>query len=151
MPVIAVAGLMVITHGYKPSIKQDVLFFLLATVATFVLMDADFIQSIKPYFFVIGWTVLSIFLLYFIKRLWSVGAIFNVLMVFLALISSELIACIYDFYKIPGEDTNVVLNFYVLALNTWAFFMPAIYYAYCALERKENEGVLLSRPVAYRN
>ena len=45
------------------------------------------------------------------------------------------IAAIYDFYKIPGEETNVFFNFFTLALFTWAFLTVQLYYAYCALER----------------
>ena len=45
------------------------------------------------------------------------------------------IACIYAFYPIPGDEHNVVLNFFVLALVTWSYLTVVVYYAYCALER----------------
>ncbi|MCA8256890.1 hypothetical protein LGM89_26795 [Burkholderia sp. AU31624] len=151
IPIIAVAGLMTITHGYKPSARQDVLFFVLSTAGTFVLVTAHFVEALLPYYYVVMWTLLSIYLAYIIKRLMSIGAVVQAFAVLLALISSGSIACIYDFYKIPGEETNVVFNFFVLALNAWAYFMPAIYYAYCALERKQNEGIVLNRPVACRH
>lgn len=55
-----------------------------------------------------------------------------------ALATSFGIAAIYDFYKIPGEETNVALNFYTLALGTWVYLMLALYYGYCALERVQS-------------
>jgi hypothetical protein len=58
----------------------------------------------------------------------------------LGLVAAQAIACIYDFYKIPGEETNVVFNFYVLALLTWSYLTVTLYYAYCALEREKGRS-----------
>lgn len=149
MPVIAVAGLMAITHGYKPSIRQDVAVFATAFALTFVLVGADFIAGVLPYFYLAMWIWLSIYLAYFVKRLLNVGATLEALGVAVSLATSLAIAGIYDFYKIPGEETNVVLNFYTLALCTWAFLMPAIYYGYCALERTRNGRTVLHSPTPY--
>lgn len=151
MPVIAVAGLMAITHGYKPSIRQDVLVFVGCFAATFVLVDADFIAGVLPYYYLAMWISLSIYVVYFITRLLSIGAMFRAISMAIALFTSLAIAGIYDFYKIPGEETNVILNFYTLALCSWAYFMMAMYYGYCALERAQS-GPLLSQSLApYRN
>ncbi|WP_431825216.1 hypothetical protein [Burkholderia sp. F1] len=151
MPIISVAGMMAVTHGYKPSIRQDVAVFMASFAGAFVLVRSDFIAGILPYYYVAMWTLLSIYLAYFIKRLLGIGARPQAIAVLLALVTSQGIACIYDFYKIPGEETNVVLNFYVFALNTWAYFMPAIYYAYCALERTQKKGATLISPVPCGN
>ncbi|WP_043288759.1 hypothetical protein [Paraburkholderia oxyphila] len=140
MPIIAVAGLMAITHGYKPSIRQDVAVFVASFALTFVLVGADFIAGVLPWYYLAMWIWLSIYLAYFVKRLLSVGAVLEALGVTVSLMASLAIAGIYDFYKIPGEETNVVLNFYTLALCTWAGFMPTIYYGYCALERVQSGG-----------
>ncbi|MGT2509061.1 hypothetical protein [Cupriavidus basilensis] len=149
MPIIAVAGMMVVTHGYKPSIRVDVLAFLASFAATFVLIGTHFFDAVLPYYFVAMWTLLSIYLAYVIKRLLGVGAVLQALAVLVALVTSQSIASIYDFYKIPGEETNVFFNFFTLALNTWAFFMPAIYFAYCALERARGEDLALNRVARY--
>ncbi|TDN69485.1 hypothetical protein [Paraburkholderia sp. BL10I2N1] len=151
MPIIAVAGMMVITHGYKPSIRQDVAAFVASFALTFVLVGADFIAGVLPYYYLAMWIWLSIYLAYFIVRLLNVGAMLEALGVAVALVTSLAIAGIYDFYKIPGEETNVVLNFYTLALCTWAYFMPAIYYGYCALERVRSGSVASKSATPYCN
>ncbi|QBQ98824.1 hypothetical protein [Paraburkholderia pallida] len=145
MPVIAVAGLMAITHGYKPSIRQDVAVFVASFALTFVLVGADFIAGVLPYYYLAMWILLSIYLAYFVKRLLNVGAVLEALGVAVSSMASLAIAGIYDFYKIPGEETNVVLNFFTLALCTWAGFMPTIYYGYCALERVQRGGQISKR------
>lgn len=134
MPVIAVAGLMAVTHGYRPSMRQDVTLFVLATLGTVALV-AGVLQHALPYFYVAMWTLMSIYLAGFVWRLVRAGHALHALTTTLALVASQAIACIYDFYKIPGEETNVVFNFYVLALLTWSYLTVALYYAYCALER----------------
>ncbi|MGF6855946.1 hypothetical protein [Paraburkholderia sp. CI3] len=151
MPIIAVAGLMAITHGYRPSIRQDVVVFVACFALTFVLVGADFISGVLPYFYLAMWIWLSIYLAYFVKRLLDIGAMLEALGVAVALVTSLAIAGIYDFYKIPGEETNVVLNFFTLALCTWAYFMPAIYYGYCALERVQSRSVASNNPIPYGN
>ncbi|AXF24792.1 hypothetical protein CUJ89_31640 [Burkholderia pyrrocinia] len=138
MPLIAVAGLMTVTHGYRPSAWQDVLLFGIATVGTIVLVAAGFVKEVLPYFYVAMWGLLALYLAYFATRLLRAGQPFHALTTIVALVCSLAIACIYDFYKIPGEETNVVFNFYVLALLTWSYFTVAIYYAYCALERAQG-------------
>ncbi|MGY2491283.1 hypothetical protein [Cupriavidus sp. CP313] len=138
-PIIAVAGMLVVTHGYRPSIRFDVMAFVASFAATFVLLGVHVFEAVLPYYFLVMWTLLSIYLAYVAKRLLSVGAVPQALALLVALVTSQIIASIYDFYKIPGEETNVVFNFFVLALNTWAYFMPASYYAYCALERAQKD------------
>lgn len=141
MPVIAVAGMMTITHGFKPSTRVDVVAFVVSFAATFVLIGVHFIEGILPYFFVVMSVLLSIYLAYVIKRLLGIGATFQAMALLLALVSCQAIASIYDFYKIPGEETNVVFNFFTLALCTWAYLMPALYYAYSALERAQKRAL----------
>ncbi|QBR03946.1 hypothetical protein [Paraburkholderia pallida] len=138
MPVIAVAGLMAITHGYKPSILLDVVAFVATFAGAFVLVGAGFIAGVLPYFYLVMAIWLSIYLAYFTKRLLNIGATLEALGMVVALVTTFAIAAIYDFYKIPGEETNVVFNFYTLALSTWAYLMPALYYGYCALERAQS-------------
>ncbi|TCW86875.1 hypothetical protein C5O80_02660 [Burkholderia sp. SRS-46] len=135
MPVVAVAGLMAVTHDYKPSVRQDVMLFGIAVVGTIALVTTDFMEEILPYFYVVMWTLLALYLAYFVKRLLDAGLKFHAMTTFVALVCTLAIAYIYDFYKIPGEEQNVVFNFFVLALLTWSYFVVSIYHAYCALER----------------
>jgi hypothetical protein len=74
---------------------------------------------------------------------------FRAMAMVVALATSLAIAGIYDFYKIPGEETNVVFNFYTLALCSWAYFMVAMYYGYCALERAQDGRQALAQPAPY--
>jgi hypothetical protein len=138
LPIIAMAGLAELTHGYRPSILADVLFFAGSIAGTVVLVAADFVAKPLPYFYVAMWAAFSIYLAYFAKRLLNAGEHLQALSVVVALASSLTIACIYDFYRIPGEDVNVVFNFYFLAGMTWSFVLAALYYAYGALERAEQ-------------
>ncbi|MBP0620892.1 hypothetical protein [Cupriavidus consociatus] len=150
IPIISILGLMAVTHGYKPSIRQDVVVFLASFAGAFVLVGTSFMGGALPYYYLVMWTLMSLYLLYFIKRLLGVGATFQAMALLVALIASQAIACINDFYKIPGEETNVVFNFFTLALCTWAYFSAAIYYAYSALERSKNEGAAFGEPTPYR-
>lgn len=138
IPIIAVMGLMSVTHGYKPSILVDIVAFVLAIAGTFVLISAEFLSPLLPYFYVGMWALFSIYLLYFAKRLLGAGVTGHAIAVVAALIAGQAIACIYDFYKIPGDETNIVFNFYVLALVTWSFLIAVSYHAYCALERSTD-------------
>ncbi|KER74627.1 hypothetical protein [Burkholderia aenigmatica] len=149
MPVIAVAGLMAVTHGYRPSVRQDALLFVLATVGTIALVAAGVLHSVLPYFYVTMWTLLSLYLAGFVMRLLRAGHVFHALTTAGALVASQAIACIYDFYRIPGDETNVVFNFYVLALLTWSYFVVVLYYAYCALERDHERGQIRAGVLSY--
>ncbi|WP_207888114.1 hypothetical protein [Pseudomonas sp. 30_B] len=143
VPIISIIGLMAVTHGYKPSKSKDFLMFVVTFAATFVLILADFMVKPLPYFYIAMWSLFSIYLVYFASRLVVVGAYLQALGVIIAMLAGQAIASIYDFYKIPGDETNVVLNFYVLALSTWAFMLSQFYYGYGALERLKGSSVML--------
>ncbi|WP_175964073.1 hypothetical protein [Burkholderia pyrrocinia] len=149
MPVIAVAGLMAITHGYRPSMRQDVTLFVLATLGTIALVAGVF-QNALSYFYVAMWALMSIYLTGFVLRLARAGHVFHALTTTIALVASQAIACIYDFYKIPGEETNVVFNFYVLALLTWSYLTVTLYYAYGALERAAGRSNANANVLSYQ-
>ncbi|WP_043284768.1 hypothetical protein [Paraburkholderia oxyphila] len=151
VPVIGILGFMTVTHGYKPSIRQDIVLFALAFGGALVLDTVEFIAPALPYFYVATWTCVSIYMVYFVKRLLDAGEKLHATTTIVALITSQVIACIYDFYKIPGEEHNVVLNFYFIALLTWAYFIAVTYYACCALERKQGKWMTLSGSAPCRN
>lgn len=135
IPVIATAGLMAVTHGYKPSTRTDVLWFAASIAGTFVLVGADFMKKPLPYFYVLMWTAFSVYIAYFAWRLKRAGKGGHAAAVALGLVAGQVIACIYDFYRIPGDQDQMI--FFTLALTTWAYSLAAMYYAYGALERAE--------------
>lgn len=148
IPIVVVAGMMSLTHGYKPSVLVDVVALVATLAGTFVLVGVPEVAAVRPYYYVVMWSLFSIYLAYFIKRLLVVGEIFPAVVLGVALVTSQAIAMIYDFYKIPGEETNVVFNFYALALCSWAYLSPALYYACCALERSQKRGMQFTADAA---
>jgi hypothetical protein len=146
IPVIAIAGLMAATHRYRPSTFVDVTYFAVGLVVTTIVWTADFMVAPKPYFYLAAWSVFSLYLAYFIKRLLAAGEGLHALSTTVALVAAQTIATVYDFYHIPGDDDHMV--FYIFALLTWAYQCVAVYYAYCALERAQEPD--LNRGYAYR-
>ena len=143
MPVISIAGLMALTHGYKPSKGTDFAFFVAGIAVTVMVWTADFMVGIKPYFYLVLWSVFSLYFAYFGKRLLDVGEKFHASAVFLALVSAQVIASIYDFYHLPGDDDHMI--FYIFALLAWSQLSVTMYYAYCALERAQENELRLDR------
>lgn len=135
IPVIAIAGLMVLTHGYRPTKAADLKFFVAALLGTAAIIGIPAFAGVLPYFYVLAWSVFSLFLVYFAKRLIDVGEKQQAIVLLLAMASGQAIATIYDFFPIPGGDDNVFFNFFVLAGLSWSFLLAAIDHAYDALER----------------
>lgn len=146
IPIIAIAGLMAVTHRYKPSVLADVLYVVGALVLTVIVWGADFMVEVKPYFYLVMWSLFSIYLAYFVKKLLSVGERFHAVSVILALVSGQIIASTYDFYHIPGDENHMI--FYIFALLTWSYQSVSVYYAYCALERAQENELNLNRGYA---
>ncbi|KAG8149037.1 hypothetical protein [Burkholderia catarinensis] len=143
VPVIAVAGLMAVTHRYKPSIVADVVYMVGALAGTVVVWTADFMVEPKPYFYLVMWSIFSVYLVFVVKRLLSAGEKRNAVSVILALVSTQAIASTYDFYHIPGDHDHMI--FYIFALFSWSYMSASLYYAYCALERAREREVHLNR------
>jgi hypothetical protein len=138
IPVITIAGLMAVTHRYKPSLLADVAMFAGGFAAAAILLSADFVKPLKPYFYVLAWGVFSAYLAYFAKRLLDVGEKLQAINVIAVLVTGQVIACIYDFYTIPGDDEQHLL-FFIFAATAWAYLCVGLYYAYGALERAEQK------------
>ncbi|KWR75058.1 hypothetical protein [Cupriavidus sp. IDO] len=149
IPVIALAGLMAVTHRYKPSILMDVLFFAGAIAGTIVLVAVDAVAQPKPYFYVAMWSAFSLYLAWFAWKLQSAGESLHAFGVFVVLLTAQAIACIYDFHTIPGDDAQH-LTFFTLACLTWSFMCVELYYAYRALERAEKSAGSLAPMPALR-
>lgn len=136
-PLIATAGLMAVTHRYKPSVFADVALFVLGTAGAIVLVTVDAVAPAKPWFYLVMWSAYSVYLVYFAWRLLRAGEKAQAFGFAVSLVAAQVIASLYDFYKIPGDDDQHTL-FYIAALSTWAYSLLQTYYAYCALERAEN-------------
>ncbi|MBN3776515.1 hypothetical protein G3O06_02915 [Burkholderia sp. Ac-20345] len=138
IPVIAAAGMMAVTHEYRPMAQQVVMLFGMAVVGTMALMTLEFVDIVLPYFYVAMWALLALYLVYFVVRLLRAGEALHAVTTTLALVLSLVVAYVDDLYEMPGNAHGSVFGFPVLALLTWSYFAVAIYYAYCALERKRH-------------
>lgn len=137
IPIVTVLGLMAVTHDYKPSKLKDALIFSITFAGTFVMIKADFMVKPLPYFYVVMWSAYSVFLVYFIGRLLGAGERLHALGVTVAAVSALTVACIYDFYPIPGDDSKAI--FMSIALVTWSYMMIQLYYAFFALARAKQQ------------
>ncbi|WP_085633753.1 MULTISPECIES: hypothetical protein [unclassified Pseudomonas] len=133
VPIIATLGLMAVTHGYKPSRAKDILLFVGGFAATFFYYLSDFTKGALPYFYVVMWSLYTVYLCYFTWRLVRAGAGFHALATALGGVAGLTIALRYDFFPIAGDDTKLV--FMTLAFLTWSYSIVQSYYAYGALER----------------
>ncbi|AEF38529.1 hypothetical protein [Hoyosella subflava] len=84
-------------------------------------------------FFLLAAIATSLFLGYFTWRLWGIGERGHALWVGVATVMNVVIAAIYDFWSIPGDDANHTIV-YTLALFTWGLAMLVIYRAYSAFD-----------------
>lgn len=133
VPIVAVLGLMAVTHNYKPSVAKDIVIFAVTFAATFVLVLADFVKGPLPYFYLFMWSCYTIFLAYFTWRLLRAGEHLHALLNALVTAAALVIAVVYDFFPIPGDDDQMV--FMIYALTVWGCQIVQQYYAYGALER----------------
>ena len=136
-PVVAVAGMMVVTHSYQPSRLADVLYFLLGFAGAAVLVAADHAPAFavyKPPFYLLMCLVFLAYLAYFAWRLHKAG---------------EAVFRMEGFLRPPGDDADRTV-FYTAALSVWAFMMVELYYGYCALERATQArfGTYAREPLA---
>ncbi|MFC4377698.1 transporter [Nocardia halotolerans] len=129
---ILVLGLMQVTHRYKPSAAVDIGAFALAGVAGLLLLGyQDTIGLPAAIFFIVANVLTTVFLAYFVKRLWQIGERGHAVWAAIATACGFLVAATYDFVKIPGDDAEHTI-FYIFALSTWGLQMFAYYRAYRA-------------------
>lgn len=150
-PVVAVAGLMKVTHDYTPSHLAEVLYFVLGAGGAVALIAADSYPALaayKPAFYVVMWVIFTVYLLYFAMRLFNAGEKGHALGVLLVAATGQAIATIYDYFPIPGDDAEHTL-FYIAALSIWAFMLYELYHAYCALERTTRSTAQTAAGVAH--
>jgi len=132
-PILGTLGLMAVTHQVRMSKRIKLVLFVVTLGLTSVMLSSDFMLPILPYFYLVVIYPFCLYLFYVAKRLFDIGRVGLAIFVLKSTFASLLIASIYDFYTIPGEETNVVFNFFFLALITWSASFVAMYYAYVAL------------------
>jgi len=131
---ILVLGLMKVTHRYKPSATVDIGAFALATVAGLLLFQfAETIGTPAKIFYIVVNVLTTIFLIYFVKRLWGIGERGHAVWAAVATACGFVIASTYDFVHIPGDDAEHTI-FYIFALSTWGLQLFTYYRAYRAFD-----------------
>ena len=98
-----------------------------------------------PYFYVLMWSLYTLFLIYFVWRLVRAGESLHALASLLGGAAGLTIALRYDFFPIPGDDTKMI--FMTCAFLVWSYSMAQLFYAYGALQRSKSvsaQGMLHS-------
>ncbi|MGO4587701.1 hypothetical protein [Paenarthrobacter sp. 2TAF44] len=147
---ILILGLLKVTHRYKPSVVVDVGAFALAAVAGFLLSQfAEEIGTPGKIFYIVVNVLTTIFLIFFVKRLWDINERGHAVLAAVATACGFAIASIYDFVPIPGDDAEHTI-FYILALSSWGLQMFAYYRAYRAYDayNKRTEDPAISGSAA---
>ena len=131
---ILVLGLMKVTHRYKPSVAVDIGAFALAAVVGFLLSQfAEQIGVPGKIFYIVVNVLTTIFLIYFVNRLWGIGERGHAAWAGVATACGFVISSTYDFVHIPGDDAEHTI-FYIFALSTWGLQMFAYFRAYRAFD-----------------
>ncbi|MDV6292073.1 transporter [Rhodococcus aetherivorans] len=131
---ILVLGLMKVTHRYKPSAAVDIGAFALATVVGIVLsQSAEEIGTPGKIFYLVANVLTTMFLIYFVQRLWNIGERGHAVWAAVATACGFVIAATYDFVHISGDDAEHTI-FYIFALSTWGLQMFVYYRAYRAFD-----------------
>jgi hypothetical protein len=135
IPVVATLGLAKLTHGFDASKTTKWLLLVGGFPLAYALLAYPPIQPILPYAFFACGIVANIFLVYFAVRLTRVGEQAHAFGIMLVNVSFVIMALLEGIIAIPGEETNLILNFFFLAGWVWALGFAEIYFAYQALAR----------------
>lgn len=134
-----ILGLLVVTHGRKPSLGVKIGATALTTVAAIVLgpihndhLVHDTLHVSIATFYVVTNLITTAFLLYFTKRVWETGATRLALLTGLVTLAATYVAVIYDFFPYSFDDEYRTI-FYTVALTVWGCQAITYYYAYKAL------------------
>ncbi len=143
IPVVATLGLAKLTHGLDVSKTTKWLLLVGGFPLAYALLAYPPIQPALPYAFFACGIIANIFLVYFAVRLARVGEQAHAFGIMLVNVSFVIMALLEGIIAIPGDETNLILNFFFLAGWVWALGFAEIYFAYQALARH------LSRPVSH--
>ena len=142
-----IVGLMAVTHRYKASLAVEIGIFALAIGCGLFLAqpkyrahvddNGEFLLHPGPATFYVVVNLLTLaFLLYFVKRLWEIGATRVAVATLAVSLAATVIALTYDFFPLPAsvdplEDRAL---FYTFALTVWGLQMLTYLFAYRALD-----------------
>ncbi|MGU3502364.1 transporter [Mycobacterium sp. C31M] len=131
---ILVLGLMAVTHHYKPTIAVEIGVFGLAIVAGVLLrkFHDETLHIVPATFYLVVNLLTTVFLAYFAKKLWGIGAQRLSIATGLVTVAATTIAITYDFLPLPFDDQNRTF-FYTAALATWGTQGLVYFLAYRAL------------------
>jgi hypothetical protein len=152
---ILVLGLMQVTHRYKPSVPVEVGVFALAIVAGLYLQQfrAGEFHVGPATFYVVVNVLTTLFLAYFVWRLWKIRAYGLAVLTGLATAAGSVIAITYDFFPLAGDDEHRTI-FYTAALATWGTQLFGYFIAYRALHNHNlatgAAGPAANKPVTVR-
>ncbi len=144
IPVIGILGMMAVSHHWRPSVIVDAWVFLVSIIGTAILLYAEFFEASLPYIYLVMWYAFAAYLCYFAMRLFSHGETAVAINLSIAIVASTALHTAYDFYALPGDETNIFLNFWFLALVVWSYLFSVMYYAYDALDRASS----VTHPIA---
>lgn len=145
IPLIAVLGLMRVTHRYRASVRVEVGAFALAIVVGLYLgqfRGHDFYAGPATYY-VIANGLATVFFAYFSWRLWNIGDKKNAISTGLATTAAAAVVLMYDFFPFPDDKYRT--GFYIIALTTWGFQMFTYFRGYRSLH-EHNVATGLERP-----
>ncbi|RUP07026.1 MAG: transporter [Mycobacterium sp.] len=131
---ILVLGLLVVTHRYKPTIAVEIGVFGLAVAAGLCLrkFHDETLHVIPATFYVVVNLLTTVFLTYFVVRLWGIGEKRLAIWAASVTAAATAIAISYDFFPFAFDDENRTF-FYTAALATWGAQGVVYYLAYRAL------------------
>ncbi len=135
IPVVATLGLAKLTHGFDISKAMKWLLLVGGILLAYGLLSYAPIQPALPYAFFACGIIANIFLVYFAVRLARVGEHAHAVGITLTNILFVIMALLEGIIPIPGDETNLILNFFFLAGWIWAIGFAEIYFAYQALAR----------------
>lgn len=148
-----VVGMLAVTHRYKSSLAVDVGIFALAIGCGLFLsqpkyrshVDADghFLLHPGPATFYLVMNLLTlVFLVYVVKRLWTIGSTRTAIATLAISLAATAIALMYDFFPLPDsvDPLQDRALFYTLAMAVWGLQMVTYLFAYRALEQHQRTG-----------
>ncbi|NYJ01733.1 hypothetical protein HNR19_002431 [Nocardioides thalensis] len=141
-----VVGLMAVTHRYKASLAVEIGIFVLAIGSGLFLAqskyrdhvddDGEFILHQGPAtFYLVANLLTLVFLVYFVKRLWDIGATRVAVATLAVSLAATVIALSYDFFPLPDsvDPLQDRALFYTAALTVWGLQLLTYLFAYRAL------------------
>lgn len=130
---IAVLGLMRVTHRYSASVRVEVGAFAIAIAAGLYLgqFRAHEFHVGPATFYVVANALATVFFAYFSWRLWKIGATSDAVLTGAATTLAGAVVLMYDFFPFPDDEYRT--TFYIIALTAWGLQMMTYYRGYRTL------------------